>query len=415
VDRARLSFSVSSTVKTQLHLSAALLATSALACAPVDTARYEPPAGGAGGADAVGAAGSTGTAGSSAGSGPDAGGSSGGTTQNPATGGSGGSGGTDSVGPGTNGLPASGTLELPVPPTTGVARPSGAVGGLRVLDWAGFSAAITYTFDDANTSQISNYDALQALGVPFTFYLWTSRPGATSNVWRTAVTDGHELGNHTQSHLQGSSPGLAADTDAAELFIQNTFGVAAYTMAAPYGASQYVDIARTRYLLNRGINDTMVMPTGTTDRLSVPTVIPPQGADAEELNRHTDAARSSGGWKSILIHGFTGDGGAYQPVDFAEFVASVEYTKAFGDVWIGTLLDIGTYWVAQRAIRETAPVVEGSSTTWNWVLPDHFPPNRTVRVTVTGGTLLQVGVPLTWDEHGYYEVALDAGSLTLSP
>jgi hypothetical protein len=36
-----------------------------------------------------------------------------------------------------------------------------------------------------------------------------------------------------------------------------------------------------------------------------------------------------------------------------------------------------------------------------------------VRVRVDGGTLTQRGQRLIWDEHGYYEVALDRGSLTL--
>jgi peptidoglycan/xylan/chitin deacetylase (PgdA/CDA1 family) len=296
-----------------------------------------------------------------------------------------------------------------------VARPSGAVGGFRVLDWAGFRAAATYTFDDANTSQIANYDTLQALGVPFTFYLWTSRPGATNAIWQQAVLDGHELGNHTQSHLQGTSPGLAADTDAGELFIQSHFGVAAYTMAAPYGASQYVDIASTRYLLNRGIGDSLILNNGATDRLSLPTFIPAEGATAADFNRRIDSARTNNAWTSVLVHGFTGDGGAYLPVDIEEFVAGVEYAKSFGDVWIGTLLDVGAYWCAQKTIKDTTPEVNGDSTTWRWVLPAHFPPNRSVRVTVTGGTLLQAGLPLEWDEHGYYEVALDLGSLTLQP
>jgi len=102
-------------------------------------------------------------------------------------------------------------------------------------------------------------------------------------------------------------------------------------------------------------------------------------------------------------------------VELSEFVSAVEYTKSFGDVWIGTVLDVGAYWCAQKTLRDTAPVTEGTSTTWRWVLPDHFPPQHRVRVTVTGGTLSQGGIPLTWDGHGYYEVSLDAGSLTLSP
>ena len=41
--------------------------------------------------------------------------------------------------------------------------------------------------------------------------------------------------------------------------------------------------------------------------------------------------------------------------------------------------------------------------------------NHLLRVTVDGGTLSQGGTPLVWDTHGYYEVALGKGSVTLSP
>jgi hypothetical protein len=36
-------------------------------------------------------------------------------------------------------------------------------------------------------------------------------------------------------------------------------------------------------------------------------------------------------------------------------------------------------------------------------------------VRVDGGTLSQNGQPLPWNPRGYYEVALDLGTLTLSP
>ena len=47
--------------------------------------------------------------------------------------------------------------------------------------------------------------------------------------------------------------------------------------------------------------------------------------------------------------------------------------------------------------------------------PAHFPPGKYLRVTVSGGTLTQAGSTLAWDDHGFYEVSLDAGTLTLSP
>ncbi len=56
----------------------------------------------------------------------------------------------------------------------------------------------SYTFDDTNSSQIQNYPALQALGVPMTFYLITSKTTELNNaVWTQALADGHELGSHT--------------------------------------------------------------------------------------------------------------------------------------------------------------------------------------------------------------------------
>jgi hypothetical protein len=60
-------------------------------------------------------------------------------------------------------------------------------------------------------------------------------------------------------------------------------------------------------------------------------------------------------------------------------------------------------------------VSPAQTSTWTWTLPAHFPAARHLRVTVDGGTLSQNGEALAWDGHGYYEVALDAGSLTLAP
>ena len=57
----------------------------------------------------------------------------------------------------------------------------------------------------------------------------------------------------------------------------------------------------------------------------------------------------------------------------------------------------------------------GTATTWTWTLPAHFPAGKFLRVKVDGGTLTKGAGPLAWDEHGYYEIALDAGTLTLSP
>jgi peptidoglycan/xylan/chitin deacetylase (PgdA/CDA1 family) len=305
--------------------------------------------------------------------------------------------------------------DLPVQNAAGVPRPSGSVGNLRVLPWAGFRAAVSYTFDDANSSQLQNYASLQGLGVPLSFYLQTGKADAQSQTWAQAVRDGHELGNHTQSH-QSTGANIGADTDAATAFIESRFGVSVWTMAAPNGSAAYSDVARTRFLINRGVTDRQVAPNDNSDPFNMPCYIPPTGATAAAFNAKVDAVRSAGNWQTVLVHGFTGGtDGAFQPVPLAGFLSSVNYAKSLGDVWIDTLVDVAAYWLGQRLLSAANPVTSNQVTTWSWTLPDHFPPGQFVRVVVDGGTLRQGATILTWDEHGYYEVALDAGSVSLSP
>ena len=94
---------------------------------------------------------------------------------------------------------------------------------------------------------------------------------------------------------------------------------------------------------------------------------------------------------------------------------SVAHAKSLGDVWIDSMVNVGAYWRGQKLLSAVTPATAGGGQTWTWTLPAHFPPGKFLRVTVDGGTLSQNGTPLPWDAHGYYEIALDAGSLTLSP
>jgi peptidoglycan/xylan/chitin deacetylase (PgdA/CDA1 family) len=389
-----------------MHAASIALGSLALAaCTALSSPSLEPepsgPEGGSGGQPSA-SAGAAGSAGSSD------------------PGGSGGSAGSAGAA-GTTGLPAfpwepSARSGIPSAPRSDVERPSGARGNLRVLDWAGFRGAMSYTFDDGNRSQIAHYDDMNALGVRFSFYLVSSWAGATDPTWARALADGHEIGNHTASHL-GEGTTLAADTDTGEAFIEDRLGSVVYTMAAPFGAAAYAEIASTRYMINRGAADGRMAPADQTDPFDVHCFLPPADASQALLDAKVDVARTEGAWQIQLIHGFTGGpaDGAFQPVGFDTFVASVQHAKALGDMWIDSVVNVGAYWVAQRLFAAVTPSSEGDVTTWTWTLPEHFPSGKHLRVVVDGGTLSQAGAPLTWDPHGYYEVALDPGSLSLSP
>lgn len=302
---------------------------------------------------------------------------------------------------------------LPLFGETGQPEPSGPRGGIEVIDWAGALFAVSFTFDDSNSSQVSAYGDLRALRVPMTFYLQTGKDESTDPVWDQALADGHELANHTESHLK---TGEGADIDAATMFIEETFGVTPRTMAAPYGSTTYVPLAEERFFINRGTPSGSVRPMAEDNPFNLPCYVPATGASAAAMNEVIDAASGNGAWQIELIHGFTGGtDAAYQPVGLSEFLAHVEYTKAKKGVWIDTVAAIGAYFLGQKLVVQAPSTSDGQQTTSRWTLPDHFPPGQCVRVRTHGGTLLQAGRRVPWNEHGYYEVELDIGELTLAP
>ena len=109
-------------------------------------------------------------------------------------------------------------------------------------------------------------------------------------------------------------------------------------MAAPNGAAVYTSLAPTAgMMINRGVADAIIQPNDNADRYTLPCYIPPTGATASaDFNPEVDAAESAGGWRVILVHGFTGgNDGAYQPVPLSEFLNGVSHAKSLGDMWIG--------------------------------------------------------------------------------
>lgn len=319
-----------------------------------------------------------------------------------------------------SGLPVSSLSDLP--------RPAGTPGNLVVLDWAGYKSAVTYTFDDSQPSHVAHYAALQETGVPMTFYVssnvnWVPNFDA---VWSQAVEDGHEIGNHTVSHpyanLTGSCFGKTlaspeAEIDECSRYIIERFGQEdVWTMAAPYGDGGWKATAKSRFFLNRDVGGRTIAPNSNTDPYNLPCYMASGGDTAELFNKLIDSARLDGHWLIFLFHTInpTKDNW-YAPVEISEITKSIDFAKSYGDIWIDTVVNIGAYWVGQKTLASVTPTQSGGVTTWTWELPPFFPKGKYLRVTVDGGTLKQGEKALQWDPHGYYEVALDEGALTLTP
>jgi peptidoglycan/xylan/chitin deacetylase (PgdA/CDA1 family) len=342
---------------------------------------------------------------------------------------------------------AGGAAGLPLPlAARAVARPAGGTGrpGLRVLDWAGFEAAVSYTFDDSQPSQIEHYPALKAQRVRVTYYI---NAGANSYpdpkdttrfdaVWRDAVAQGSEIGNHTTHHcraaeLTDNNPatckdGLGsagAEFDDTSDYIRTRIGQAdVWTAAYPFGDMDFRAAAAPRFLLARGVWPGMVAPGTASDALNLPIIgfagdpATPGGDPQGTFDTAIQKALGQRRWMIYLLHTllpspqnwFAGE-------NIGAVTGNMAFAKSLGTVWIDSVVNIGAYWRGQQLLQAAAPTVDGGVTTWRWTLPAHFPPGRKLRVVVDGGTLSQNGKPLTWDSRGYYEVALDAQTLSWAP
>jgi peptidoglycan/xylan/chitin deacetylase (PgdA/CDA1 family) len=339
--------------------------------------------------------------------------------------GTGGSGGATSDGGGITKAPSG----LPEPATSGVAKPSGTAGNLSVLPWAGFKAAVSWTFDDSQPSQIAHYAELEAVGIPMTFYISTgnSTESGYDATWTQAVADGNEIGNHTVHHchadLSGCSFGTADATLTQEIDDCTSYIMAhyapqttAWTAASPFGDTGYDSDDMSRFLVNRGVAGGTIGANDSTDPFNLPIYLAQMADTAANFSAQIDAAHTAGKWLILLVHSILPTTDTwYNPVAITDVTGGMSHGKSLPDVWNDSVVDVAAYWRAQKMFSALTPATSGGSSTWTWTLPANFPPGKYLRVTVAGGTLTQGSTTLAWDTHGFYEVALDAGTLTLSP
>jgi len=365
--------------------------------------------GGAGNASAGGHAGAVGIAGGNpaGGAAPTAGapGAGGGSAGAGTAGSNTGMGGSAAGGmPGSAGSGPAATFKCDnlslAPSTTGVAKPAGAAGGLKVIDWAGFKGAVSFTFDDNTPSQLSNYAALKGTGGHFTWFLIASSAGSG---YKATIADGQEIANHTQTHPSNASQGEVTN---AQSTLKTNYSVDVHSMAAPNCADAWAAFATPAQLFqNRGPcgnGVATVGPRDNTDPFKLPAYLPAAG----EASATMSGSIQGGKWRIFVIHGFDSQNGTYQPVPIANVTGSM--SKAVTDgYWVEGITNVGAYWQGQKLIPATA------TTSATWTLPANFPKNMCVRVTTSGGTVTQKGETIGWNDHGYYQISLDAGEVTI--
>jgi hypothetical protein len=185
--------------------------------------------------------------------------------------------------------------------------------------------------------------------------------------------------------------------------------------ASPYGDTGYDTNASTRFLVYRGVAGGSIKPNDSTNPFNLPCHLAAQGETAAQFNAATDAARSAGAWQIFLIHTITPTTQIwFNPVAVTDVTNAMTHAKTVGDTWVDSVVNVAAYWRGLKTLTSARSTTSGTTTTWTWTLPAHFPSGKFLRVTVPSGTLSQHGTPITKSAQGFLSVSLDAGSLTLT-
>jgi peptidoglycan/xylan/chitin deacetylase (PgdA/CDA1 family) len=308
----------------------------------------------------------------------------------------------------------------------GMAAASNA-GPITTVPWNGYPGAVSFTFDDACASQLSNVvPALKARKIHGTFFLYNSGGAFTGNksAWLAAAQDGNELANHTLDHLSLSDASTNATQEVdsmAHLLRAADTSIQAVTLAYPGCAVGHsTEVGAENFLARSCLFSAPYNPlpwkSQPSDWLSVAAIYNADDATATgPVITAIDAAKN-GGWISTLNHGVGGDWLAVTPANVAAM-----FDRAIQDgLWIGTYQEVGSYWRASFAMdKATASGTGPWTVTWSSPHPK-MPRGVKLKVKLDATTfgsspvVSQGGMAISPNSDGSYTVEFMKLSMSIS-
>ena len=236
----------------------------------------------------------------------------------------------------------------------------------NVFQWPGGKrGAVSLSFDDARLSQIDRgLDLLKQHHVKVTFFVQSNNLSRRLEGWQRAVAEGHEIGNHTETHpctgnyafsrhndLEDYSlQRMAADIDGANQEIERMLGVKPRTFAYPCGlkfvgrgteVKSYVPLVAERFLAGRGYLDESANDPAFCD-LAQAMGTPFDDLDFDQMKSLVEQAAIEGRWVIFVGHEIGQRG--HQITDAAALGKLCDYlTDPVNGIWLGTVREIASY------------------------------------------------------------------------
>jgi len=296
---------------------------------------------------------------------------------------------------------------------------------VKVVPWNGHKAATSLTFDDGDPSHLDvALPELNQRKLHGTFYLIANRIDRKDE-WRKILGEGHEIGNHTLDHKHASEltpRDEEAQVVGAKNVLQKEFGVPVLTFAYPFtevspGLRKWV--GKSSFIARNGYGTYVMKPGMEPDWMNIPSRMTMTNIPFKIYKSWMDEDLKGGGWLVWMIHGLEGAPSGWEPILKKNFTRILDYLQT-KDIWVGTFLEVGSYFRAQKLFEKISPRVSGSEKIWRWEVPANSPRTINLKLQLEAGKgdperfeLSQGKQKITPDEKGSYVIDFGKKELTL--
>lgn len=248
----------------------------------------------------------------------------------------------------------------------------------------GKRAAISLSFDDARSSQVSRgIPILDEYGVKATFFVLIEPMEKQLDGWKKAVVNGHEIGNHSLVHAcSGNFPfsrdkaledytlgQMRRELQQANDTIENLLGVRPVSFAYPCGQEfvgrgrnlkSYVPLVAEMFLTGRGWMDEWANDPTFCDMANLMGV-ELDGKSFEQVKSIMDRTLADGGWLIFAGHEI-GDGGRQTTLESTLRQLCQYAQDPANGIWLDSVGTIARYINEQRLAARAAETDAGKMT-----------------------------------------------------
>lgn len=289
-------------------------------------------------------------------------------------------------------------------------------GPVTTVPWNGHSGAVSFTYDDARSSQVPNLlPQLDALGIKATFFIAVTGTGgdfeAKKTAWIAAAKNGHELANHTKSHVN-----VPADPGAASIILEMANYLRALdpvvqsvTFAYPNcNVNGKAGIGSEDFISRACGQTSYAWGTQPSDWMNIQGLIltPTNVATAVTM---LNSAKTGNNWVTTIVHDVKESPDQYSltPADNKKMLDAAVANA----LWIDTYQNVAAYYRAHFTMDAVNPSPINSGWSMSWTSPHaKMPKSVKLRVKLAAATfgnsftVQQGGVTIPPETDGSYVI-----------